>query len=65
MSIPARTVSPLPGNRRGRDANRDLFAERVAEHGDTTLAAREIDVSASYGRLLWSDIKRGLGWQAR
>lgn len=48
-----------------RNHKRNDLAERVSEHGDVARAADEIGVSRSYGRLLWSEVKKGLGWQAR
>jgi hypothetical protein len=41
------------------------YASRLAEHGDRNLAAEEIGISQSYGRVLWGIIVRGLGWQAQ
>lgn len=43
----------------------DAFADRVAEHGDRNRAADEIGVSQSYGRVLWAEIIRPMGWQAK
>ena len=40
------------------------FADAVAEHGNLRRAASDAGISASYGRVLFSAIKRGLGWQA-
>lgn len=48
-----------------RALRRDAFADRLAEHGNRTRAANEIGVSQSYGRVLWGEIVRGLGWQAK
>lgn len=48
-----------------RDHKRDTLAERLAEHGNIKRAADETGVSHSYGRLLFAEIKRGLGWQAK
>lgn len=42
----------------------DAFADRLAEHGEVKLAARECGISASYGRLLFARIKAKLGPQA-
>jgi hypothetical protein len=47
-----------------RIKKRNDLAERVSQHGDVPRAADEIGVSRSYGRVLWGEIKRGLGWQA-
>lgn len=47
-----------------RIQKRNDLAERVSEHGDVPRADDEIGVSRSYGRVLWGEIKRGLGWQA-
>lgn len=55
-------VHPSAGN---REAKRDAYADRLAEHGDRNRAANEIGISQSYGRVLWGEIVRGLGWQAR
>lgn len=44
---------------------RDAYADRLAEHGDRNRASKELGISASYGRVLWAEIIRGLGWQAR
>jgi hypothetical protein len=48
-----------------RKQKRDDLADRVSEHGDIARAADEIGVSRSYGRVLWQEIRRGLGWQAQ
>lgn len=48
-----------------REIKRDAFADLVAEHGDRNRASNELGISASYGRVLWAEIIRGLGWQAR
>ena len=42
----------------------DDFADRLSEHGDVARSAREIGVSASYGRVLFARIRKKLGWQA-
>lgn len=46
------------------DSMIDRLAERLAEHGDVSLAAREIGTSPEYGRVLYQRIKKQLGWQA-
>lgn len=43
----------------------DRLAVRLAEHGDVSLAAREIGTSPEYGRVLFQRIKKQLGWQAQ
>lgn len=48
-----------------REMKRDDLAERISVHGDLSRASDEIGISRSYGRLLWSEIKRGLGRQAQ
>lgn len=57
-------MSSLPrvGSRSEKAA---LYADRLAVHGDRNLAADEIGISQSYGRVLWGIIVRGLGWQAQ
>ena len=47
-----------------RERKRERLAEAISHHGDVARAADEIGVSRSYGRLLFAEIKRGLGWQA-
>lgn len=47
-----------------RDITRDALADRLAEHGHVGRAAREVGVSESYGRVLFGEIRRELGWQA-
>jgi hypothetical protein len=48
-----------------RARKRDNLAKAMSHHGDVARAADEIGVSRSYGRLLFAEIKRGLGWQAQ
>lgn len=48
-----------------RARKRDALAEHISQHGDLARASDETGISRSYGRLLFSEIKRGLGWQAR
>jgi len=43
----------------------DRFAEQLSAHGDIRLAAEAVGISHSYGRLLFTAIKRALGWQAQ
>ena len=50
---------------RKRQLRRDELAERLSEHGDVARAAREMGVSLSYGRVLFAEIRAGLGWQAK
>lgn len=52
--------------RTGQKAEKcDLYAERIAEHGDRNRASIELGISQSYGRVLWAQIIKPLGWQAR
>ena len=43
----------------------DRFAERLAEHGDVSRAATEINASQAYGRVLLQRVIKRLGKQAR
>lgn len=59
-------AAPKRHHRAGeKEIRRNAFADRLAEHGNRTLAAREIGVSQPYGRTLWGEIVRGLGPQAQ
>jgi hypothetical protein len=48
-----------------RNQRRNDLAERVSIHGSVVQASDEIGVSRSYGRVLWQEIRRGLGRQAQ
>lgn len=48
-----------------KEIRRNAFADQLAAHGDRNRAAANIGVSQSYGRVLWGEIVRGLGWQAQ
>ena len=43
----------------------DRFAEQLSDHGCIRTAAEAVGISHSYGRLLFTAIKRELGWQAQ
>lgn len=51
--------------RPGREAMRDRLADLVSEGMTVPAASAKLGFSPRYGNLLWADIVRGLGWQAR
>lgn len=53
------TRIPTPKNQ-----TRDALAEEMSKHGLIGRAAADIGISPSYARVLWAEIRAGLGAQA-